>query len=199
MLTLKSLLSFFLILVFVSATSAQNMLEKQNQEKIVQIVESERLAFEVISVFKDLFPLPIFENVANAEKIHLKRTMLLAEKYGLVLSKTEKGVYTDDANNKLFNELVTIGSLSEEAAVRVIGKLEEKSVIDLNIIINKTDDAKLIIHFDYLWRGAKKHLRAAVFQCEYLGLEYVPTLLDKSKFQQIILEPDPNLNRIIGS
>ena len=66
------------------------------------------------------------------------------------------------------------------------GEIEERIIVDLMKFFGRTDNADLIITYDALITGAKKHLNLVVVELRNFGIEYEPQMLSMDKYLEIV-------------
>jgi len=123
--------------------------------------EEEKLARDVYLALYEKWNLPLFQNIADSEQMHMDALETLLVRYGLpdpVLA--EAGQFTDPELQKLYDELVMRGSQSLAEAIKVGGLIEEIDILDLETRLTQTDNADIQQVYNNLLRGSQNHLRS---------------------------------------
>jgi hypothetical protein len=92
--------------------------------------EEEKLARDVYQHLFDLWALPIFNNIANAEQQHLNAGLNLLTTYGLThpTARNSASVFTNAALQQLYDDLVVQGAASTLSALEVGILIEEAEI-----------------------------------------------------------------------
>ena len=183
-----------------STTSGNNSNYPLSPEEVNSILfmrEEEKLARDVYLKLYEVYGLQIFQNIARSEQRHMDAVLTLIEKYNLTdPAIDEVGVFSNESLQELYNQLVERGSSNLTEAILVGALIEEKDIIDINNLINKTDNPDIIRVFSYLVNGSAHHL--AAFANEYESLTskpYQPQLLTPQKYSEIISSISNGPNR----
>ena len=98
------------------------------------------------------------------------------------------------------------GGRGEEQDALTVGALvEEMDINDLQIQLQRTNNADIKTLYQNLLAGSRNHLRAFVGQLHARGIDYEPEYLDPTDFQEIVNSPkerggtvDENGDRVCG-
>ena len=151
--------------------------------------EEEQLAHDVYVALGDEWGVRAFENIAASEQQHIDITIGLLDRYGIadVAAGNPTGTFTDPRMQDLYDELLTRGMESKEAALAVGATIEELDIADLRTRAEATDEAAIDDAYARLERASRNHLRAFVGQLDLLGVDYEPTVL--ADFEEIVSTP----------
>lgn len=161
-------------------------LNESESEGLLYMREEEKLARDVYWTFDDLYSLPVFENIADAEETHMESVKVLMDKYGLSDPILEAGKFSNADLQVLYDDLVAQGSSSEVEALRVGAIIEETDIQDLKDRLSKTDKEDITMVYESLMRGSRNHLRAFVNNLERRGVDYTPQVLSQEEYDEII-------------
>ncbi len=174
-----------------TAATTSSELSPVEIEAIKYMAEEEKLAYDVYTKLAEMYPnVPVFANIAKSEATHVNAVLSLAEKYGIEITLSGPGVFTNEHIQELYNQLIEKGSQSLKDALEVGATIEEVDIIDLKDWISKVshDDIKQV--FECLMMGSRNHLRAFTSTLENIyGIEYKPQYLSEEEYQQIISTP----------
>ena len=169
------------------ASTSPGALTGSEQEDILFMQEEEKLARDVYQNLYDQWNLPVFANIGSAEQTHIDSVGVLVDRYGLSSLMTETpGVFTDPTLQALYDDLVTEGSASTSAALRVGALIEEVDIEDLDNAITRTDKEDIILVYENLMRGSRNHLRSFIQNLDRSGEIYNPQILSSEDYERII-------------
>ena len=169
------------------ASTSPGALTGSEQEDILFMQEEEKLARDVYQNLYDQWNLPVFANIGAAEQTHIDSVGVLVDRYGLSSLMTETpGVFTDPTLQALYDDLVTEGSASTSAALRVGALIEEVDIEDLDNAITRTDKEDIILVYENLMRGSRNHLRSFIQNLDRSGEIYNPQILSSEDYERII-------------
>ncbi len=171
----------------VTSTSTAE-LSPEEVESISYIREEEKLARDVYLKLYEMYGLQIFKNIADSEQRHMDAVLTLIEKYGLEDPVVDKvGVFTNPELQELYNQLIERASQNVVEAVLVGALIEEKDIIDINKLIDTTDNPDIIRVFTNLVNGSANHLKAFATEYERLtGEPYEPQLLTQEQYEAVV-------------
>ncbi len=169
--------------------SVLDNLSEAEEADLLYMVEEEKLAHDIYSNFFDRYGLKIFKNIAKSEANHMAAIQRKLALYNLEdpTENKEIGIFNDQSLQKLYNSLLTAGSASDTAALKVGALIEETDIVDLTESINELEGNSDITRvYASLLHGSSNHLTAFVRYLYSYGVEYVPQVLDETAFDRII-------------
>jgi hypothetical protein len=149
--------------------------------------EEEKLAHDVYVTLYAQWSLPIFQNIANSEAVHMDSLLTLLDRYGLAdPASSQVGVFTNPDLQALYTQLVARGSSSLSEALKVGSAIEEIDILDLDQALANTSRADLQQVYTNLRHGSENHLRsfAGTLQTQ-TGETYQPQYLSQDAYQAI--------------
>jgi hypothetical protein len=161
-------------------------LNESESEGLLYMREEEKLARDAYWTFDDLYSLPVFENIAEAEETHMESVKVLMDKYGLSDPILEAGKFSNVDLQVLYDDLVAQGDSSVEEALRIGAVIEETDIQDLKERLEKTDNEDITVVYESLMRGSRNHLRAFANNLERRGIDYTPQILSQEEYDEII-------------
>lgn len=161
-------------------------LSKEESEGLLYMVEEEKLAGDVYSALNEKWNLRVFSNIIPAERTHEAAVKTLLTRYSLPDPTLEMGKFSNETLQKLHDDLVVQGSISEEQALMVGAAIEEIDIKDLEERVSRTDRADIQLVYANLKRGSENHLRAFVNKLQKQGVNYSPQYLSSEEYQAII-------------
>jgi len=151
--------------------------------------EEEKLAGDVYRALYEIWGLPIFSNIADAEATHTSAVAELLATYRLTdpAQGLGPGEFANPDLQALYDELVETGSQSVTDALQVGALIEELDITDLRL--RETNEPDIDRVYSTLERGSSNHLRAFNRQLENRDITYVPIHLDQGTFDLITGTP----------
>lgn len=131
-------------------------------DSLLTMREEEKLAHDVYVTLYDLWGAPLFNNIASSEQTHTEMVLTLINLYGLddPAAGNGVGIFTNTELQTLYNDLVSQGSQSYEAALLVGGLIEEVDIADLQAELAVTNVAAIEQVYQNLLSASGNHLRA---------------------------------------
>jgi len=151
--------------------------------------EEEKLAHDVYIALYEEWGTPIFSNIAASEQAHTDAVLYLIESYGLTDPAAGKaaGEFENQDLQALYNQLVSQGLESPEAAILVGGAIEEIDIMDLQEQLTAASNPSLIQVFENLLNGSTNHLSGFARNYESLtGNSYAPQYMSQEAYEALI-------------
>ena len=166
----KSILGLGLALFFVgglvllvqpaAAQTTVGGLTDEDIDSLLYMREEEKLAHDVYVTLYEMWGAPIFNNIAASEQNHTEMVLGLLNQYGLADPSAGNGlgVFTNAELQALYDDLVSQGSQSYEAALLVGGLIEEVDIADLRSELESTNVAAIQQVYQSLHSASGNHL-----------------------------------------
>ena len=124
--------------------------------------EEEKLARDVYLSLGNKWNLQIFYTIAQSEQTHMDSVKTLLDRYGVPDPATGKaqGEFTNPDLQKLHDDLIAQGSVSQVEALKVGVFIEETDINDLNKAISSTQKNDIETVYNNLLQGSLNHLNA---------------------------------------
>lgn len=167
------------------------LIEPDGSEKegLTFMREEEKLARDVYLALYEQWNMPVFQNIAASEQVHMDSILMLLDQYSLNDPAAGKGPgeFTDPYFQSLYEQLVEKGRVSLVDALTVAATIEELDIVDLEDRLGQTDDPYISNVYGNLLAGSENHLRAFVSTLErQTGESYQPVHLDEEDFEAIM-------------
>lgn len=135
-------------------------LTEEDIESLLYMREEEKLAHDVYVTLYDLWGAPLFNNIAASEQNHTEMVLTLLNQYDLADPTVGNGVgvFTNPDLQALYNDLISQGSQSYEAALLVGGLIEEVDIADLRAELATTNVAAIQQVYQSLLSASGNHL-----------------------------------------
>ncbi len=159
------------------------------KESLAFMREEEKLARDVYLHFKKQYTLRPFENISKSEQAHMNALLFLINQYGLEdpAAGEEEGKFRNKDLQKLYQDLTTRGSKSEEEALRAAAWIEETDIMDLKTALDNTvENPDMERVYTHLMQASEQHLRAFVRVLKLRGIDYEPVVLGEEEFKNIL-------------
>jgi hypothetical protein len=163
---------------------------------LIKMRDEEKLSRDVYSYLAKKWSHPVFFRISEAENTHLSAVNSLLKFYGspdTIIS--DRGVFSDNEVQDLYNELTGKGEVSINDAFKTGALIEEMDIKDLQDALSENINANIKMVFENLERGSRNHLRAFNRQLTFRGVSYVPVYLTQDEFNKIINSPVETGNR----
>jgi len=165
----------------------ESVLSPEEQDGLLYMREEEKMARDLYLAFYSRVKLPIFNNIAESEQMHMDSVKFLLDRYGLEDPALEqRGAFSNPHLQTLYNNLSQMGNQSAEAALMAGAAVEEIDILDLESRIQDTSREDIIAVYENLLRGSRNHLRSFVMALRQEGLTYTPRYLSQSQYDRII-------------
>jgi hypothetical protein len=181
-------LAGFISVPIVAAQAAGVSLSDAEAQGILYMREEEKLARDVYTTLGAQWGLPVFQNIASSEQVHMDAIETLIDRYGLADpdAGAAVGEFANADLQELYDELVARGSGSLTEALSVGVLIEELDITDLQQRIADVTHADVTRVYENLLNGSENHLRAFVSTLGRYGEDYAPLYLDQATFDAIL-------------
>ncbi|MEP0368672.1 MAG: DUF2202 domain-containing protein [Cyclobacteriaceae bacterium] len=170
----------------------QEPINDTEEAALTFMIEEEKIARDVYNYLHNRWNHKSFQNIASSEQKHMDAVLALIEKYELTnpVSTDQAGVFQNEDLQDLYNEMIEMGSVSLEEALKVGGLIEEVDIVDLQKQLNEgVDNEDIILVFNNLMKGSRNHLRSYVDNLSSIGVIYNPSYLSTDEYESIINSP----------
>ena len=190
-------LAFFTLAVILTLTSScsddtadeiqVDTISQQEKDDLLFMREEEKLARDVYLFSYDKYGEAIFNNIARSEQQHMDQMLTLINTYKLNdPASSDRGVFSNQVLQELYNELTAQSSSSLDNALVVGATIEDLDIKDLDEAEDKTDKADILNTYDKLKCGSRNHLRSYISRLEVSGVIYIPQFISLDEFNEII-------------
>lgn len=162
-------------------------------ETLAFMVQEEKLARDVYRVLYNLWRIPAFMNIAEAEQRHMAAVIRLMDKYGIEnpVAGLDAGIFADQDLQTFYNNLIDAGQESQEQALLAGATIEDADIFNLRNELQVVDNEDIIMVFENLLQGSMNHLRAFTSLLVMYG--YVPytasDFLTQEEIDEILAAP----------
>jgi hypothetical protein len=132
-------------------TSSIDDLNDADISGLLLMREEEKMAHDVYTYFYEKYDLQIFNSIASSESKHAEAVLSLLNYFEIEdPALNEAGEFTDEELQSLYNELIALGDASIEAALSAGALIEETDIIDLQTLIENTENSDIITVYSNL-------------------------------------------------
>ncbi len=135
--------------------------EDLTEKQLLYLIEEEKLAHDVYTVFYDKYGARVFGNILKSESTHQDRVLTLLDARNIADPRSsEIGVFTNSDLQKFYDDLIAQGMQSETEAFRAGVIIEETDIADLTEQLSTTTEEDVVDASEDLRKGSENHLRA---------------------------------------
>jgi hypothetical protein len=163
-------------------------LTQSEKDGIQYIYQVEKVARDVYQYFYDKWQTPVQDIISDSEQNHMDIMKELIDKYKLDDPAAGKG-YGEFGNSdlqKLYHDLVALGSSSEVDALSTAAMIEEFDIVEIKKNVSDTNRDDVIAAYNTLMTGSENHLRIFAAKLKEKAVEYKPQYLSQQDYNQII-------------
>lgn len=163
-------------------------ISEEEKEGLLLMREEEKLARDVYLELYDLWGQQTFSNIAQSEHTHTMEVKALLDRYEIEdpVTTDERGVFTNEELQILYDSLVEQGSSSLVDALTVGALVEDLDIKDLEDLIAEADNEDIIYTYTNLKMGSENHLRSFTRQLERNGASYTPSYITQEQYDLIL-------------
>jgi len=190
---MKRIILIFIIASFVGCNSSDEVedvldeLSEQEIENLQFLKEEEKLARDVYLFSYDLYGMQIFNNISNSEQSHMNSVSVILEKYNVQdLSLDERGKFSNNVLQGLYNDLTDLASNSLEDALIAGATIEDLDINDLNSFAINANHEDIKEMYELLTCGSRNHLRGFTNNLDNMGGSYDPQFLSIEEYNEIL-------------
>lgn len=183
--TLKIIIFIFLGLVIFTNYTKSNF-PNSEQESLLFMLEEEKLAHDVYTQLYEKWETRQFENIKESEKIHMEKIKTLLDQNKILYEILPIGKFKNQNLQKLYNDLIAKGNISEIEALKVGATIEDVDIFDLKRLKKETENQQILNVYDFLECGSRNHLRAFNRGLSVNNSSYEVQYISKQEFNKII-------------
>lgn len=165
----------------------KEILTQQEIDDLLFLREEEKLARDVYLYSFDKYGAAIFGNISKSEQKHMDQVLILLNAYQLTdPASIERGVFTNQTLQNLYNDLIAQSDISLKDALAVGATIEDLDINDIEENIDRTVKEDILIVYNNLKCGSRNHLRNYTNQLEIINVNYVPQYISLEEYNEII-------------
>jgi len=135
--------------------------------------EEEKLAHDVYAYLYAKYKLPVFLNISKSENMHVSVVMRLIEGFNIAdNSSNTVGIYVNTRLTELYKQLIDMGNLSVNDALKVGVLIEQTDISDLQKELLTVQNASIKTVYTNLMAGSNAHLKAFSWNLKVRGVVY---------------------------
>lgn len=133
--------------------------------------EEEKMARDVYAYLYDKYKLLVFKNITKSESAHMSAVLRLIEGFKITDNSTNNpGEYTNAHIAELYNQLIAMGNVSVNEALKVGLLIEQTDIADLQKELLTMGNASVKTVYSNLLKGSGAHLRAFTWNLKIRGV-----------------------------
>lgn len=190
---MKFIMQFLIVILLLGCDDTNDeidnvdSLSNQEIENLQFLKEEEKLARDVYLYSFDLYNQNIFKNISNSEQSHMNSVTVILNKYNIQdISLEERGKFSNELLQELYNDLTELSERSLEDALVAGATVEDLDINDIDSFILNTDHQDVEDMLQLLNCGSRNHLRGFTNNLENLGVSYIPQFISLEEYNAII-------------
>lgn len=165
----------------------ETVLSLQEKNDLIFSREEEKLAMDVYLFSYEKYGDVIFKNIAYSEQSHMGQILVQLNYFNLSdPASSERGVFTNQDLQNLYNDLIAKSTVSRVEALKVGAFIEDLDIYDLEGLESRTTNESILNTYDILKCGSRNHLRNFIGQLETAVVNYVPQYISLAAYTEII-------------
>lgn len=133
--------------------------------------EEEKMARDVYAYLYDKYKLPVFKNITKSENAHMSAVLRLIEGFQITdNSNNNPGEFTNTHIAELYNQLIAMGNVSVNEALKVGVLIEQTDITDLQNELSSVENASVKTVYTNLLAGSNAHLKAFTWNLKVRGI-----------------------------
>ena len=184
----KSFTLVFLIIfgmvIFTNSTSKKTT--ENDTSSLLFMFEEEKLAHDVYTFLYTKWETRPFANIKESEKIHMQKVQELLDQNNISYEILPEGKFKNQNIQKLYNELIAKGKISEVEALKAGAIIEDVDIYDLQRLTKETQDQDIVKVYKFLECASGNHLRAFSRNLDMRNANYTPQYISKNEYEKII-------------
>jgi hypothetical protein len=168
-------------------------LTEGEKEGIKYIYQVEKVARDVYRYFYDKWQTPVQDVISGSEQNHMDIMKEIIDKYNLGDPAEGKGYgeFGSGDLQKLYADLIALGSSSEVDALSTAAMIEEFDIVEIKKNVSDTNRDDVIAAYNKLMAGSENHLRIFTDKLKEKAVEYKPQYLSQQDYNRIIADINP--------
>ena len=142
--------------------AAMGDLTEEQEADLANMVQEEKLAYDLYTAFAEQTGVRVFERIAQSEAKHMAAVRTLLERYGLEdpTATLDAGEFVDAGLAARYGELLAQGSVSLEEALAVGRAVEIDDIAELDAALDGLTAADVARVYENLRAASERHLAA---------------------------------------
>jgi len=160
----------------------------EERQGLIQMRQEIKLVRDVSLALYNRWQLPVFLNNANAWQAQMDNTKALMDKYHIAdpMVDNTPGIFADPHYMELYNTMVAKGMTSLENAFSAGANMEDRVIYTMNNMMALTDNADMMVVYQYMMAGSQGHMKTFVGMMEGQGIPYNPQYISHDQMEQIM-------------
>jgi len=162
-------------------------ISQQEIDDLKFLREEEKLARDVYLYSYEKYGETIFNSISQSEQQHMNSVLTLLNKYQIIdPASSERGVFTNQVLQSLYDDLIELSDVSLVEALKVGAFIEDLDINDLVELQSLSSLEDIINMCELLECGSRNHLRNFSSILESNSYNYVPVYISLEDYNEII-------------
>jgi hypothetical protein len=155
---------------------------------MIHMREEEKLARDVYQYLYAKYEMKIFTNIMDSEETHMFAVEVLLNKYNIgdPAEATGPGVFKDEELQGIYDSLIAKGNINLTEALIVGAIIEDLDIMDLNHLLENSNNLDFEYVFENLNLGSRNHLRSFYPLVLNNNGEYAASYISQEEFDAVI-------------
>jgi hypothetical protein len=134
-------------------------LSAQEVADILFIREEEQMTYDLYSQWAEMYPMPVFSNIRDAEAVHIYSVQLLMDRYDIPSDQigNASAGYHNPVIQSWYDAFSSQGDTSQTDALEAGVAIEQEDIADLDAAIGHTSRPDILQVFGNLRQGSVNH------------------------------------------
>lgn len=174
--------------------SPKEILTAADKAALLFMLEEEKLARDTYIYLNNLWSINQFANIKNSEQTHMNAIANLLTKNEIAYTVLPEGKFENEDLQKLYNQFVIDGKVDKINAFKIGATIEDLDIVDLQKLMDATQNTDITSIFKSLQCGSRNHLRSFIKGLENVGGNYAPQFLAQTDYDTIISSSNEKCN-----
>jgi len=164
-----------------------SLLSQEEIDDLLFLREEEKLARDVYLFSFEMYGEALFNSISQSEQQHMDQILFLLNVYQLDdPASLERGVFTNQALQDLYDGLTEQASISLIDALTVGATIEDVDIKDIEDFESRIENTNILDVYEMLKCGSRDHLRSYVGQLTLKDASYTPQFISYEEYTEII-------------
>lgn len=182
----SAILALLALVSFSFSQKNSNLVDDSDKASLLFMLEEEKLAYDVYTHFYQKWETTQFGNIRGSEQTHIEKVQEILDKNEISYTLLDEGKFRNVELQKLYNDLISRGNVSEIEALKAGATIEDVDIFDLKRLKNQTKNEDIISAYNFLECASRNHLRAFNRGLEMRNAEYKPQFISQKDYEEII-------------
>ncbi|TBN00409.1 DUF2202 domain-containing protein [Hyunsoonleella flava] len=164
----------------------KEILTAADKAALLFMLEEEKLARDTYIYLNDLWAINQFANITKSEQTHMDAIANLLTQNKIQYTVLPVGEFKNQDLQNLYNQFVINGKVDKINAFKIGATIEDLDIVDLQNLMDASQNTDMISIFKSLQCGSRNHLRSFIKGLDNIGGTYSPQFLTQTEFDTIV-------------